>query len=735
MMNDPSKFPVPPQVTTNLMDRLNVALQLQKYKDIIFKRWWILFLGLSIGVGYQAFKVYNMPNIYAASGSMMVSPVLPAGATVGEKPTEVSTTLANFFGTQIQMMQSREVLNSVSQRMQKEAVSKDLAQAPMVALNIYPRKDANVLQIEVTSTSPDYAKKYLEFLMEEFIAYKKRIRAEVSEQTVVTLTREVERLGTEYNDQMAEVRKFEAENNIAYFEEQGNTAAAYLIDLSRKKADMERELAVLEAETAEQTLRRTGSAIQEPEAPAPAPAPSPAPANPGSPASTNAVAGAAPGSHSMHEGLVKNEYDKVQQEIALLHAEKDDFSRTMKPKHPKIVAITERIGRLEKILQLSLKRTGEEIQARKNFLKIQLEELKDDIRDFDARSLEANRKRAEYGALKAKAARTKELYDVVYNQLRQIDIGTSLDQEIIRVMETPTATTEPISPNRPKAVATGALIGIGAALAIILLLEKFDDRVKTVEELQEALQEPVLGQIPCVREHKKDDGPPLNIFDLPTQDNFPEAFRNVRSSIMFSPNGKAAQILLVTSAIPGDGKTTFAVNLAVCMAQAGQQTLLIDGDMRRMTINDYFKMEKGPGLSDVLAGHATFEESVAAIRTEKLHYLRGGTVPPNPGELILGGRLQELLEQLRGQYHRVIIDSPPVLATDDTLSLCPYVDGVLFVVKAGHTSMRYARNSMAALHQRGARIFGVILNFIDTRSAHYYYNYYYSGYYYSQKPG
>jgi tyrosine-protein kinase Etk/Wzc len=154
-----------------------------------------------------------------------------------------------------------------------------------------------------------------------------------------------------------------------------------------------------------------------------------------------------------------------------------------------------------------------------------------------------------------------------------------------------------------------------------------------------------------------------------------------------------------------------------------------------MAIHDYFQIKKGPGLSDVLAGRVPFEESVAAIRTEKLHYLQGGTVPPNPGELILGGRLQDMLGSFRQMYQRVIIDSPPVLATDDTLSLCPYVDGVLFVVKAGHTSMRYARNSMAALHQRGARIFGVILNYIDTRSAHYYYNYYYSGYYYgSQKP-
>ena len=723
-MNDPSKYPIPPQVTTNLMDRLNVALQLQKYKDILFKRWWILFLGLSIGIGYQAFTVYNLPNIYGASGSMMISPVLSTKATVGEKPAEISTTLANFFGTQIQMMQSREVLNSVVQRMQKEAVAKDLTQDPMVRLNIYPRKDASVLQIEVTSTSPDYAKKYLEFLMEEFIAYKKRIRAEVSEQTVVTLTREVERLGTEYNEQMAEVRKFEMENNIAYFEEQGNIAATYLINLSRQKADIERELAVLEAETTEQTLRRTAPLEQ-----------SGTPAPNASPGSTNAIPTSATHSQSVQESLVKTEYDKIQQEIALLQAEKEDFSRTMKPQHPKITALNERIVRLEKILQLSLKRTTEEIGARKNFLKIQLDEIDKAMKDFDARSLAANRKRAEYGALKAKAGRTKELYDVVYGQLRQIDIGTSLDQEIIRVMETPTVGSMPVSPNRPKAVATGALLGLAAALAIILLLEKFDDRVKTVEELQEALQEPVLGQIPCVREQKKDDSPPLNLFDLPTQDNFPEAFRNVRSSIMFSPNGNDARILLVTSAIPGDGKTTFAVNLAICMAQAGQQTLLIDGDMRRMTINDYFKIDKGPGLSDVLAGTATFEDCVVAVRTEKFHYLRGGTVPPNPGELILGGRLQELLEQLRGQYHRVIIDSPPVLATDDTLSLCPYVDGVLFVVKAGHTSMRYARNSMAALHQRGARIFGVILNFIDTRSAHYYYNYYYSGYYYSQKPG
>jgi capsular exopolysaccharide synthesis family protein len=189
---------------------------------------------------------------------------------------------------------------------------------------------------------------------------------------------------------------------------------------------------------------------------------------------------------------------------------------------------------------------------------------------------------------------------------------------------------------------------------------------------------------------------------------------------------------VVTSAIPGDGKTTCSVNLALCLAQIeGARTLLIDGDMRKMNVHKFFKMENGPGLSEVLSGQAPLSNCIVSTGIPNLDLLRAGSVPPNPGELLLSENLKSLLTELSATYNRIVIDTPPVMSTDDTLSLAPNVDGVIFIVKANQTSFRFVERCMTSLKQRGARMFGLVLNHIDTSSAHYYYYNYYSGYYHS----
>jgi polysaccharide biosynthesis transport protein len=210
---------------------------------------------------------------------------------------------------------------------------------------------------------------------------------------------------------------------------------------------------------------------------------------------------------------------------------------------------------------------------------------------------------------------------------------------------------------------------------------------------------------------------------------FAESYRNVRSSLAFMEmDGVRPKTLLITSAIPSEGKSTVAANLAVTMAFSGSKVLLIDGDMRRGALHDAFGVPNDLGLSDVLSRRVAYEPLIYPTAYANLFLLPRGKTPANPGELYLSKTTDELIKSIYMKYDTIIFDSAPVLATDDTTSLAPKIEGVLFVIRASHTSARLSRNSLDNLYQRQVNVLGLIFNGVDT-SLPEYYHYQYKDYY------
>lgn len=704
-----SEAPPPPPLSTNVIDRINFAIQFEKYRDIILKRWWLIAVCVVGSLLYGAYKAYRQPDIYRAAGSMMVRPRVNVG--MGDV---VNEELANFYGTQVQLMQSRAVVESARRKLAD--FEKSLTIDPAPGLQVIQVRNTSIFSLGVTSTSAEFAKRFLDQTMREYISYKKKIRDETTESTASTILREVERLDAERRKAEQELFSFQKKFNVAYFEGQGNFSTQHLVDLKRRLAEATTELELLDAETAEQRLNRLV-------------APGVAEGARVGDTSTNR----SPDNVNMPRGLkAAEDHNTIRSTLTMLKAERTDLGKVLRPKHPKIIRMDEEIDRKQRLLSLAVEQTKEQIAAYRQSLLKQKEQLERSITEAEKQAVEANQKSAEYGQLKSNLNRTTELYDVLLKQLQQIDVGTGIDQEIISINEPATVGGSPVGPNRSRQLMMSGVIGIAIAALIIFLLERFDDRVKTVEELQELVPETVLGQIPKIS-GRKDDAGPLLMSSLPEHNNFSESFRNVRSSLMFSPMGGQAKTIAITSAIPNDGKTTCSVNLACCLAQVeGGRTLLIDADMRKMNVHHFFGMENGNGLSEALSGQASLDSCVVETHIPNLHLLRAGSSPPNPGELLLSENFRQLLLQMSQYYHRIVIDTPPVLATDDTLSMAPSLDGLIFVVKANQTSLRFVNRSMNLLKQRGAKIFGLVLNQIDTTSAHYYYYYYYSTYYYGR---
>jgi capsular exopolysaccharide synthesis family protein len=213
-----------------------------------------------------------------------------------------------------------------------------------------------------------------------------------------------------------------------------------------------------------------------------------------------------------------------------------------------------------------------------------------------------------------------------------------------------------------------------------------------------------------------------------------ESYRHLRTSVLLSTAGRAPRSLLVTSSLPGEGKTTTAVNTAVSLAQTGASVVLIDADMRRPRLRSIFGLSDRPGLSSILSSDVSREDMLAMIAKDEvtgLHVLTSGPIPPNPAELLGSAQMRHLMTMLQAEFTHVVVDSPPVNSFTDGVLISSMVDGVLLVVHGGKSSRNVVRRSRQLLHDVGAKVFGVVLNNVNLQSNDYYYyqRYYASNYY------
>src|SRR5207249_8608296 len=249
---------------------------------------------------------------------------------------------------------------------------------------------------------------------------------------------------------------------------------------------------------------------------------------------------------------------------------------------------------------------------------------------------------------------------------------------------------DPVYPKKVKGLLIAAFFGLGLGLALAFFIEYIDDSIKLAEEVERDLQLPFLGMIPAAQ-WSPDDLEAHRLDRLKQQGGVAEAYRVVRSAIIFSTPREKLRSILLTSAVPREGKTTTCVNLSIGFAQIEERVLLLDGDLRRGEIHKYFGFERDKGMSDLLLGEATPEQVVKHTSVPKLDVITSGAYPANPAELLLGWRLKELLEWAYKNYDRVIIDCTPVMGIADSAILGSAVDGCLFVIWAGRTSRRYVR--------------------------------------------
>ncbi|MBZ5513971.1 MAG: polysaccharide biosynthesis tyrosine autokinase [Acidobacteriia bacterium] len=438
--------------------------------------------------------------------------------------------------------------------------------------------------------------------------------------------------------------------------------------------------------------------------------------------------------------------------VRLSELERDysQLTATVKPDYPKAVALKREIDTVQLALDRQKGALAQNIVdeyrsavANEKYLAGALEQQKKEVNEIAEKSIQ-------YNILKREVDTSKQLYEGLLQRLKEAQVSAGLKASNIRIVDAAEVPKRPVKPRVVLNLALGVILGLGLGMGLAFFQEYLDNTLKTPDEVETLLRLPSLGVVPVFSLDGADKAAEEKLVSIAPGMDKPigpaiqtnpaavEAFRSLRTSILLSAN-PVPKILLITSALPGEGKTTVAANLGATLASLGSKVLILDCDMRRPACHRATGVKNSPGFVQCLTGHAELGEAVLPVPgVENLSVIPCGPIPPNPAEVLSSTLAGELLRRLRGEFEYVLVDSPPLLSVADSRILVTLTDAVVLVVRAYETPYDVVRRARSLLYGAGARILGVALNDVDIRKDGYAYNYYYRyghGYGYGYEPG
>jgi capsular exopolysaccharide synthesis family protein len=413
-----------------------------------------------------------------------------------------------------------------------------------------------------------------------------------------------------------------------------------------------------------------------------------------------------------------------------LRYEYNTLAKNYTEKHPRLILINSQMQDIKN-------KINDEIKSVINGMQITLKSLLEKessvnsiLEEQKKQVLELKNDLITFNSLKNELEITKDLYLAVSKRLREAKLTEALETNNVKVVQHALAPSWPVPARNTLKLLLGIFAGLGLGAGIAFVSDYLDRRFKSAIDIERELGIPLLGVIPRYKTSKRKHGHLITLAD--PWSSASEAYRSIRTWIQLSAP-KALQTLLITSAIPHEGKSTTSANLAVAYAQLGRKVLLIDVDLRRPTIHRIFNMGNSTGLTDVLTGKAHWEHIIQNTPIENLKVLFAGPIPPNPVELLSTGRFNDLLHSLQDVFDTIICDSPVQLSIPDVSIISPDMDGVLIVHCPSRVNKEEVLETKKLLERANANIVGIVLNNIYKKDQQYYYSYY-NEYSYSSFP-
>jgi len=706
---------LPIQGQSSTLNRIHEAsAKFQRYKILLRRRWWFLLLTASIGVCVQALRITGRPQEFRSLAKLVAG-----GQMVMSDSVRWHEQQADFYGTIIETVESAEMKRRALERVR--ALNPDLKDSD-VEIRVAQTKGSAIFNILATGSEPKYTKIFLDALLDEFIAFRLNIREEAQGKVLQQFLQEVIAKQKVMEAALEKLTKFRTANNILIITNGNNAAAQLLNNLQAQRQSLNTtlgklKLALADVDAAMIERERSLNAGTTPASPA---ASSPEAAQP-----TGIKSETSPGSYGMT--MAEQDYLRTKSNITRIKSNLDSLLLQFKQQHPAVQDITKELGTEQSLLRSYAEQIQQETRS-------QTEDIQRSVQVLDQQILEKSKEALELGGKIAEDTRLEKVYETarlahekMFEKVESFTSNFQTQSDYVAIQERSTPASENVE-DWVMPIVIGLIAGIGAGVVVLLLFDRLDDRMNSFSEFQTLFPgESVLGQIP--EQRNRGDVALLR----PNDDRhlYAEAFRNVRSSILFKNwQGKPPKTILITSAVPNEGKTTVTSNLAVTMALAGARVLLADCDLRRGGVSELFKLPSSPGLSEALRGKLHWRDAVQETSTRNLDLLARGDVFDQTSEMLLSKTAEEMLHEMGEEYDYVIFDSAPVLVADDTASFAPKLDCILFVVRMSSTMARLSGKALDLLYERQVNVGGVILNRSSSNLKEYtYYNY--ASYYYA----
>ena len=437
-------------------------------------------------------------------------------------------------------------------------------------------------------------------------------------------------------------------------------------------------------------------------------------------------------------------------QLSDLETQRSELAARLGPNHPQMKQLQIEISKVQGQIDNELALARSQVQAEYNGAARVENDLRQRLGAQEDAAYKLNEGVAQYAILRHEAELNRELYDTLQMRLKEASVTAGLQAADIAVVDSAQVPLHPVAPRKTMSMSLGLVGGLFCGCVLAFLIESIDDTLQTSEEVESIAMLPSLAAIPHIayetggrKEIAKREGAVSYLAAKQTLTSLldpksacAEAYRGMRSSLLLSSIDNPPRVISVTSAFPGEGKTTTAVNCAIVLAQRGERVLLVDADLRRGTLHHVFGIsDLSFGLTTILAQPGNLKDlPVPLADLPTLHVLPAGPRPPNPAEMLSSKRMEEQLHQWTREYDRIVLDTAPVLAVSDTQAMAVLSDTVILIARAGMTRKRALMRARDLLLRINSNIAGVVVNDVDMRLETFYtYRYGMYGYRYSHR--
>jgi polysaccharide biosynthesis transport protein len=713
------------------------------YVRVLVKRKWTVLTCLLTIFSVVAIASLKMTPVYEASGSIAINKPDSSLGNFNNSPTfNLDYYDPTELETEVKILQSdllaAQVIKDSGLDRQPEFAGKaaplpssvDLAPDPFQAdpgrtsgllasfrgnLKVTLAPNTHIVEVRFRSPDKDMAAKVVNTLMTDYTENNFKSRFDSTMQAEDWLSKQLVDLQMKVESSQEKLVRYQKEHEILGIDEKQNITTAKLDELNKaltmaesERMDKESVYRLVQSGDAD-TIASAASVL-------------------------DAAGTGMQSATTLLEGLRTKEAD-VKIQVAELNTQ-------FGPSYPKLAQLNGQLKEIDDQILTETKKVAGKIRGQYMAALQRESMLHDALEKQKQEENKLNESAIEYSILKRDLESYRQLYEGLMEKMKEAGVSAGLKSNNFRIVDVARVPNYPSEPNIPRNLAFALMLGLTSGVGLAFLLEGLDNTVRTTEQAQMISGLPPLGMIPMGSRSAREGASPKRLViatskeavELVTQvrpqSQMAEAYRALRTSLLLSNLGAPPKVIMITSSLPQEGKTTTSINCAVVLAQKGIRVLLIDADLRRPSIHKTLGMGPRSGLSNVLTGSATLQQTITRSPIlPNLWILPAGTPPPNPAELLASSNMRDVLEELRGQYDHIVVDTPPTLSVTDAVVLSPRADAIVLVIRSGQTTKQALRRSRDVLMQVNAKVSGVLLNAVDLSSPDYYYYYEYKGKY------